>query len=184
VEFHNSDRVSVSYLNQHEFLPQNFRIASDVTVPGGAYDFSSVSGSYSLGNQRMISGTVSASRGSFYRGTRTTGGFSGRLSFSPRFVLEPAVTLNRVELPYGNFTANLLTTRVIVTPSPRLQISSLLQLNSSARTYTQSVRLRWEYTPGSDFFVVYSDGRDTTDLTPEGLLNRTFAIKATRLVRF
>jgi hypothetical protein len=44
--------------------------------------------------------------------------------------------------------------------------------------------MRWEYVPGSELFVVYSDGHDTTSTTPIGLLNRTFAIKATRLLRF
>jgi hypothetical protein len=184
IDFHNSDTADVTYERSYEFLPDNFRIATGVIVPRGGYDYQSVSGSYGLGTQRVVSGRLSGSRGSFYGGTRTTGGFSGRFSFSPRFVVEPGVTLNRVELPFGNFSANLLTTRFIVTPSPRMQISSLLQLNPSAKTYTQSVRLRWEYTPGSDFFVVYSDGRDTNDLTPIGLMNRTFAVKATRLLRF
>ena len=99
-------------------------------------------------------------------------------------MLEPAVTLNRVEIPFGNFTANLFTTRLVITPSPRMQISGLVQLNPSADTLTSSARLRWEYTPGSELFVVYSDGRDLSDLTPISLMNRTFAVKTTRLLRF
>ena len=46
-----------------------------------------------------------------------------------------------------------------------------------------SVRWRWEYIIGSELFVVYSDGRDTTG-PGTALLNRTFAVKATRLLRF
>ena len=53
-----------------------------------------------------------------------------------------------------------------------------------AKTLTSSARLRWEYTGGSELFVVYSDGRDTRNVGFPGLLNRTFAIKATRLFRF
>ena len=40
-------------------------------------------------------------------------------------------------------------------------ISSLIQYNADGKTLTSSVRLRWEYTGGSELFVVYSDGRDT-----------------------
>jgi hypothetical protein len=47
-----------------------------------------------------------------------------------------------------------------------------------------TARLRWEYTGGGDLFVVYSDGRETRTAGLPGLLNRTFAIKATRLFRF
>jgi hypothetical protein len=44
--------------------------------------------------------------------------------------------------------------------------------------------MRWEYAPGSDLYVVYSDGRDTAATRLPSVLNRSFAVKATRLVRF
>jgi hypothetical protein len=77
----------------------------------------------------------------------------------------------------------LFSTRFNVTPSPRLLVSALVQINTSSHTVSSSARLRWEYVPGSELFVVYSDGRNTL---PPGaqLLNRSIAIKITRLVRF
>lgn len=183
-ELHNSDTLNVFYDRDYEYLPSDFRIATGVVVPRGAYNYGTVSGWYQLGTQRKVSGFVSASRSTLYGGTRTGSLFQGRVRLSPTFVLEPGITFNRVKTPYGNFDADLLNTRFVIMPSPRVQISSLVQFNPSGRTFTGSVRLRWEYTPGSDLFVVYSDGRDTDDLTPATLLNRTFAIKATRLFRF
>lgn len=184
IEFHNSDTMSATYLAEYELLPSNFTIAPGVVVQAGGYDHRTVRGSYSLGTQRLVSGTVNVQRGSFYRGTRTGAGFSGRLSFSPRFVVEPGLTLNRLALPYGRFSGNLLNTRFVVTPTPRMQMSGLVQYNPSARTLTSSARLGWEYTPGSELFVVYSDGRDTSGTGAASVVNQTFAVKATRLVRF
>jgi hypothetical protein len=46
------------------------------------------------------------------------------------------------------------------------------------------VRVRWEYVPGSEFFAVYSDGRNTAEAVVPGLVNRSIAIKLTRLLRF
>jgi hypothetical protein len=63
-------------------------------------------------------------------------------------------------------------------------ISSLTQFNASDHTLSSSVRLRWEYTPGSEFFVVYSDGRNVGEALVPGLLNRSIALKLTRLLRF
>jgi hypothetical protein len=63
-------------------------------------------------------------------------------------------------------------------------ISSLVQFNVDGNTLSSSVRLRWEYTGGSELFVVYSDGRDTATRGFPGLVNRTLAIKGTRLFRF
>jgi hypothetical protein len=111
-------------------------------------------------------------------------GYTGRVGFSPRFSLEPAITLNWVDLPFGDFTARIVSARFIFTPNPRLSIAGLVQANATAHTLSSSLRLRWEYTPGSEMFLVYSDGRDTTDATPVGLLNRSLAFKITKLFRF
>ena len=184
IDLHNSDRFSATYTDQYEFIPAAFTISPGVRIPRAQYNYETFRVSYSLGNQRKVAGTVSAQTGTLYNGDRTTFGYSGRLSFSPRFVMEPGIQFNSVTLPYGNFSANLLSTRVIVTPQPRMQIMSLLQWNQSAKTMTSSVRLRWEYIPGSDFFVVFTDGRNTPDSRNPGLLNRTFAVKLTRLLRF
>ena len=63
-------------------------------------------------------------------------------------------------------------------------ISSLMQYNAAAHSLSSSVRLNWEYQPSSQLFVVYSDGRDTLGLGVPDLLNRSFAVKITRLLRF
>jgi hypothetical protein len=184
VEFNSSDQVSITATRQYERLPLDFPIARGVVVPAGAYTYQLVEGAYTLAQHRLFSGNASASYGSFYGGTRASAGYNGRVGFSPHFALEPNVTVNWVRLPYGDFTARLIGTRVVVSPSPRLAFSSLTQVNSSTRTVTSSVRMRWEYTPGSDLYVVFSDGRGTSAAGLPGLQNRSFAIKATRLFRF
>jgi hypothetical protein len=63
-------------------------------------------------------------------------------------------------------------------------VITFIQYNSTDDTLSSSVRLRWEYEPGSDFFAVYTDGR-ATDYDGFPLLqNRTFALKFTKLFRF
>ena len=106
------------------------------------------------------------------------------MALSTRVSVEPGVTLNWVDLPQGSFKSQLLTARAIFTPSPRSLVSSLIQYNHSDHTLGSSVRLRWEYIPGSELFVVYSDGRNTAVTGIPELINRTFAIKLTRLLRF
>ena len=103
---------------------------------------------------------------------------------SPYFALEPSLTFNWVRLPYGDFDASLIGMRVLVSPTARLGFSSLTQFNPSADSLTFSVRARWEYSPGSDLYIVYSDGRNTGSGLVSSLQTRSFAIKATRLLRF
>jgi hypothetical protein len=49
---------------------------------------------------------------------------------------------------------------------------------------TANIRFRWEYQPGSDIFVVYSDGRDTLASGFPTLQDRSLVVKFTRLFRF
>ena len=184
VEFNSSDEVGVDCTRQYELLPFDFAISPGVVVPAGGYTYETLNATYTLGQQRKISGRLSASYGSFYEGTRTSLTYSGRIGFSAHFGVEPNITLNWVRLPYGDFNARLLGMRIGVAPTARLGFSGLTQFNPSSRTLTSSARMRWEYMPGSELFVVYSDGRDTAVHGYPALQNRSFAVKVTRLLRF
>ena len=65
--------------------------------------------------------------------------------------------------------------------------SSLLQYNSTNRALGANLRLRWEYSPGSELFVVYTAEQDVDPLRPtrrRELADRAFVIKINRLFRF
>ena len=185
MELNSGDSLSVDYQRDYEFVPRDFTIATGVVVPSGGYDYSSVSLGYNVGQQRKVSGRLSASVGSFYGdGTRQVASYSGYAGFGSHFAVEPAASLAWVDLPYGQFTARVLSGRFIVTPNPRMMLSSLMQFNAATHSLSSSARLRWEYRPGSELFVVYSDGRNTlTGGVPE-VVNRSLAIKITRLLRY
>jgi hypothetical protein len=63
-------------------------------------------------------------------------------------------------------------------------VSALVQYASSTETLSSNVRFRWEYLPGSDLFIVYSEGRSTTSLERTSLENRGFVVKINRLFRY
>ena len=162
-----------------------FDITANHTVAPGAYRFSEMQVAYSLGPQRRLSGTVEVVRGAFYGGTRTGLNLSrGRLEVTPSLAVEPVVSMNRIELPGKDVTTALLASRVTYAMSPRAAVSGLVQYNSTTHSLSSSVRLRWEYEPGSGFYVVYTDKRDTLGPGRPELQNRGLIVKLTRLVRF
>ena len=59
----------------------------------------------------------------------------------------------------GHKTTRLVGTRVTAPLTPRMFTSVLLQYNSSTRSYSTNARFRWEYQPGSELFVVFTEGR-------------------------
>jgi hypothetical protein len=185
VEFHNSDRFSVGYSNTYEFLPSAFTIASGVILPVDGYDFAAARAGYTLGTQRRVSGNLSIEHGSFFSGRKTSLAFSrGRFNVGPQLSLEPRISIDVVDLAEGAFTNRLFGSRVTYTISPLMFVSALLQYSSSANVVSANVRLRWEYRPGSELFVVWNENRDT--LTPRfpDLANRALIVKINRLLRF
>jgi hypothetical protein len=185
IDFQSGDAFDGIYRRTSEVLRRPFRIARGVTIPVGAYEYQEWSTVYLFGIQRKVSGAVSFDRGSFYSGDRTAVTYrSARVELTPQFSLEPAVTINRVVLPEGRFTTKLLSTRATYTLTPRMFFSGLMQYNSSVHTVSSNLRLRWEYHPGSELFVVYTDERDTGAPTSPRIENRALAMKINRLVRF
>ena len=114
----------------------------------------------------------------------------GRISILPQLSMEPTVSLTRFDLRGGSYTARLFRTRADYGFSPLMFASALVQYNSADRAVSSNLRFRWEYRPGSELFLVYTDERDATEdrfVTPttvRGLKNRAFVIKINRLLRF
>ena len=187
-EFQNSDRISIDASRTYELLIKRFRVAESVTVPAGGYSFDRVSASYALGQQRRLAGALLVAYGGFYDGEETSVGFSqGRLEITRQLSFEPSVSLNWIDLPYGSFIAQLYRSRVTYTFTPRMFLGGLLQYNSSTNIISTNLRLRWEYSPGSELFVVYTEDQNTNLATTRGfseLLNRALVVKFNRLVRF
>ena len=185
VDFRSSDRFESQFEHTYEFIPRAFEIADGVSVPVGAYTQRILRTEFQFGQQRRASGTVSTEVGSFYGGDRVSLGYSGgRVNVNPHAYLEPGISVNRVNLPFGAFTATLFSTRGTYTVTPMVFVSGLFQYNSSNHSVGANVRLRWEYTPGSEFFVVYNEGRDTEMSGASALQNRSVIIKFNRLFRF
>jgi len=183
IEFENADQARVEYNDNFEFLSEEFEIYPDVILPVGEYRFRDVVFGYTFGQQQPLPSSINYRTGSFYSGDRDALDFDARVEISPKFSVEPRLSLNWVDLPEGSFDTRLASARVTYTFTPRMYVSSFLQYNSRSDSLSSSVRLRWEYEPGSDLFVVYSEGRDDLSIEPF-LANRTFAVKFTKLFRF
>ena len=187
-ELENSDQFGVRLSESYELLQRPFfPSGGDVAIPVGGYDFTDVRLTYSLGPQRLLNGRVEVATGGYFDGEITSVDLSrGRVDLLAQLAVEPSVSFNWIDLPGGSFRTDLVRARVNYTFTPRMFFSSLLQYNSANRTLGTNLRLRWEYSPGSELFVVYTEEQDTDPLRPDryaGHRDRGFVIKITRLFR-
>ena len=188
-ELENSDRFGVSVADNYEFLHREFTPGpDDIAFPVGGYQFFDVEGTYSPGAQRRLNGTFTVRAGDYFNGTIRSVEFrQGRMEVTQRLSLEPSVSVNWIDSPQGAFRTDLLVSRVNFSFTPRMFFSGLIQYNSSTNTVSNNLRLRWEYQPGSELFVVYTEDRETDPLRPDRfseLRNRGFVVKVNRLFRF
>ena len=185
LEFLNADRFHVGYNNFYDFLPALFQIATGVVVPVGGYDFHNAEVGYSMGTQRRRSVNLTFERGTFYNGTRTAIGLDrGRFQLSNQLFIEPSYSINRVHLVQGSFSTHLAGSRITYTMTPLMFTSALMQYNSGNNSVSVNARLRWEYRPGSELFIVYNEQRDMLARAFPELANRAFIVKINRLFRF
>ena len=109
---------------------------------------------------------ISLQAGQYYDGTLTSIGYSDRRACSRAEAVLARADASRSTAsssPAATFTTRLCRTRADYGFSPLMFASALLQYSSSDRAFSSNLRFRWEYRPGSELFVVYTDERDTTD---------------------
>jgi hypothetical protein len=189
VEFENSDWLTIIYTDVFERLAEDTNISGAI-MPSGRYSFSDVGVSYAFGPHRRASGNVSVTAGSFYTGNVISAGISGaRVEVLPQLSIEPSIEFNWIDLPdqqsfKGDFNQHVARTRVTYSLSPRSFLSGLVQYNAGSDTFSTNVRLRWEWAPGSELFIVYTEDRDSDVLDRwSELSTRGFVIKVNRLFR-
>ena len=149
------------YSRQFERLTEPFEIGEGVVVPAGGYTFQSVADQLQHRPAAPDCGERRVQAGSFFGGDLMEAELPAvACSFNAPGV-EPGLSLDWVDLPEGRFTTKVVRARVIYTMTPRMFVEAMPQYSSASDSVTTNIRYRWEYQPGSDLFIVYTDGRDT-----------------------
>ena len=185
IDFQNADKFRVEVTNNYEFLPAPFRIAPGVILPVGQYRYNNFHIGYLLSQQHKGAGVINGDYGTFYNGHKATLNMTrGKLNLSSQLSVEPSYSVNRVNLVEGDFTTHLVGSRVTYTATPLMFTSTFVQYNSTNHLVSANVRLRWEYQPGSELFIVFNEERDTLGARYPVLANRALIVKVNRLFRF
>ena len=186
-ELENSDLLRVAFTDNYERLDEPFSPGEDLTIPIGGYDFQDVEVSYQLGQQHRANGMVSVRRGGYFGGNITSLDFNrGYVEITQQLAVEPSVSFNWIDVPQGASRTDLYRARANYAFSPWMFFSGLVQYNTADDALSSNLRFRWEYSPGSELFIVYTEERDTDPLRPTRigeLRNRGFVVKINRLFR-
>ncbi len=111
-------------------------------------------------------------------------GLNGNVARIARLKMEVDYNHNFVDFPEGSFRTNTIGIRMFYFFSTELYLKTYIQLNDDKLSNEGKERvisnflLRWIYSPGSNLYMVYNDGRLIGPGEDE-ITNRTFMLKAT-----
>ncbi len=157
MDFHTGDRMNITVVRTtFERLQRDFRITPDVTLPtGNIYRYTRYEWGFNTAPRRSVSGSASATVGSFYSGTRRE--IEVGLNIRPRrgIVASLNSSFNRLELDEGNFSTKILRAVVDTQFNPFISISNNVQYDTLSRLLVWQFRFRWILDPGNDVYVVW-----------------------------
>ena len=180
--WHSGDEVTV-FLNASEtIVDESFELSDSVDVPVGRYRNDHVGWFANTSRNRSVFAETSGMISAFFGGSLVSVG--GTVTAAPSAQLSFSVghTRNRVEVPGGDFTADISSARVTLALSTRLSTNALVQYNSLDRSVSANVRFNFIHRPGSDLFVVFTENRGDDDRL-WSVQQRGLAMKVTYLLR-
>jgi len=185
-EFHNgsyTDDDIVDVFAQRLTTP--FNIYKNVNIPVGVYNWTRHQLTYGSPQDRRLTVRFFERFGSYYNGrlnefrVRATYRANERLSFS----VGPQWNRFRLPLPDGNFSVVFGALETDYAFSRFLSLSTILQVDTAnAQAASANIRLRWNYHPDSDLYVIYTAGQKFASLaavSPAQFYENRFAVKFT-----
>lgn len=163
VNFHSGDSVGGRLFLRRDNLVDPFEIAQGVTVPVGTYDNLGIELRGGTSSSRPVAVDGSIRRYGFFSGDRTDYSMGMSLRPGPLFSANMNYSINEIDLAEGEFTVNVFSMRASVQFTPDLSWDNTVQWDDRSDEVGLNSRIRWEFRPGQELFVVYNEGFDAED---------------------
>jgi len=162
-----------------------FHIYKSVFIPNGLYHFARHQLTYGSAQDRRFTYNFFERFGGYYGGTLNE--FRVRTNYRPtaKFSVSTMATWNRFRLPLTNGTFSVVLTSLQANYSFTrfLTFTSLVQADTSnAQAVSANFRLRYNYRPDSDLYIIYNVGTQFASIAPANppqVRETRFAVKWT-----
>ena len=162
-----------------------FHIYKNVFIPNGVYNFTRHQFTYGSGQDRRFTYNFFERFGGYYGGTLNE--FRVQANYRPtaKFSVSASETWNRFRLPVsnGNFSVVLASLQGNYSFSRFLTFTSLIQMDTSnTQAVSANLRLRYNYRPDSDLYIIYNVGTQFASIAPANppqVRETRFAVKFT-----
>ncbi len=184
IRFQNSSQIRFDIERSEEFVDYDWEVREGYLIPMGTYKGYSYSAGYESDKGRSVAGGINLTYRDYYTGRNASLDLSSTITRIHPIRIELDYEHNYVDLPQGHFHTNTLGIRAFYFFSTSLYLKAYTQWNDDRLNFggrerlISNVLLRWIYSPESNLYLVYNDGRLIGPGNVE-IINRTFMIKAT-----
>jgi Domain of unknown function (DUF5916) len=160
-------------------------IYKNVFIPNGLYQFTRHQLTYGSAQDKRFTYSFFERFGGYYGGTLNE--FRVRLNYRPtaKFSISASETWDRFRLPFpsGDFSVVLASLQGNYSFTRFLTFTSLIQMDTSnTQAVSANLRLRYNYRPDSDLYVIYNVGTQFVSIAPANppqVRETRFAVKWT-----
>jgi len=144
-------------------------IYKNVFIPNGLYQFTRHQLTYGSAQNKRFTYSFFERFGGYYGGTLNE--FRVRLNYRPtaKFSISASETWDRFRLPFpgGDFSVVLASLQGNYSFTRFLTFTSLIQMDTSnTQAVSANLRLRYNYRPDSDLYVIYNVGTQFVSIAP------------------
>jgi uncharacterized protein DUF5916 len=181
-QFRNSYEVHTGMNVTEEGVRVPFEIYPGILVPPGSYAHQEAQLVFMTNQGAPASLNVQSTIGGFFGGDRVSITPTLRMRGGETLTTEVAYQRNDVNLPWGDFTTNLLRTRLSYSFNTRTFVQGLVQYNDRADLWSVNFRFGWLQAANTGLFIVYTDTHALYDLLQiPARTDRSLVIKFSRL---
>ena len=155
-----------------------------VIIPAGEYASWNGGLEYESDPSAPVNIAIRSKNGRFYDGDHAGWELSLGMRLGARLISSAGWSRDNITLPFGSFTNDLIPLNVSYSFTSLASLQGLIQYNRQSSTLSSNIRLALLDRSGTGLFAVYNDRRDTSDVTSDTLLGRSFIVKYTRLLDF
>ena len=153
-----------------------FEISENIFIQPGVYKHTESQLVFFTNRSKPISFNLRSVIGGSFGGTRYLNSGTLALRSGDKFNAAFTYMYNKINLPVGNFNANVFISQLSYTFRPNLYIQSLVQNNTVDKVWAINLRMGWLQRANTGLFVVYN--HNLQDGSP---LNNSLIVKYTRM---
>lgn len=156
IRFMSGEEISYSVNSQYEMLSEDFNIYDDFIIPAGEYEWWFQVVSIETKGARNIWGEANYGWGDFYTGYRKDIDLELNWKVAVPFFLGGKFHQSQVELPEGDFTANIYQMNANILFSPTVTLYNYFQYDNATNSIGWQSRFQWILKPGNEIILAWT----------------------------